>query len=1663
MFMVGLHFFVMWADLLALCVAIPCLLSGVRSAQILIDVCAARGCCGGDENEHDDDVIVDEMAPNEGHPRVEFWEEIIHTVITTSDIKLWKACAGNFLLLGPSLICSVLGLVVSLSLIRTYQLVQTLRTSGHIDKALYSREREIEMMGVVLHQFSLLLVDLLAVCIAIPSLFSGVRSVQLITDVYTADNDQKRWRACFYNLWLLIPSILCATMGLTVCLSGIRTYPLLKDLNNTPHCRKALHSRDEEVEAMKLVGLHFVLLLVDVLALCLAVPCLCSVVRTLQLVVDVLPEKEQSEVQIPTSQTQPEDVAIDILPPFSAVKDADIKRWRACWFNFLLIVPSLISAVLGIICCLSLIRTYPLIADLTHSPFWSKALYSRKNELALMKLIVENFALLFVDLICIVMALVAAMSLIRSYYIYSDLSDAWRNIAMIPSSDRKGRRELQQSIHFICLSNLLLLILDLLVMPATIIVVGTIYRYVKLRRKFKNTMGKQEIPTLVLEPRACVECHGRPGGCAMCNESNGSTDVEANGTTNVETAAQAQQSPVVRLEYSRRGLSAMWTQESLRETPQSTTENARWHSGLDFRKVGEGVRREILYECVQVLIDIPFFVLGIIVLLTIWRSSLLLSGFNQYSSASSRRLLAATQAFFTLVDLVVFIFGFVPLLVTLYRLPVLFSNLKTAFTKVLESPSEIRVNSFRVLFAQGRGHHQGAGAEHSGDARETGGSERAGGSGNTIVLCLAGEKEASKKFILSQAPYLLLCGESTWWDSLSGVLGGPTAMAMRSFLPLRLRQVDLLAVNEQTDSEENVVAFEVPYGVGTLKKSTVEKKLDLIAKAGPHDFVLQLQCQCVSTSSSAPAAPSSRVEEHVLCAIQINCAQLLHSLQTGEAVALDNADIRISRTSAPGQDAFKFLVLAQFLQIIPDLFHFVLVLLTMLNPPHFIMLVVCLFEGKDNWVRRNDALLLSSSKRLKFLFDSGLVHVCGMLNEASKHHLSQKTNIKRVDHNQPAKGSGTFKPADIKRGFHANLPDGTPFEVAMHRPPVEPSVAGQGSPGAGSESPLTLLQRETSKLSREASAGEGSESTPILLRKQISRIAVEKMLCPDDGIDQWNPYVKKNLSEDLRQYLIDLQVLSFAKKESTKHVMGQQLSAEINCLYYHALSYMAALEPDACHSILGHLTNSEVRPSPHMDSGVGLDEGFATPMAVSERASQHHRFPVSLAFEPAAVVFVHGAGFGSSDVEDGKRQAAAGGEESPSAYHEAVAEPGAAPAASGLKWENLGPLRPWGRELTCPELAKAISKTIENLAISELTQGISELTQEEWMGFGIHELCIHDFIKVGAFYFKPAAAAETKAQGAVPAAKTTIGVAEEISVAIAVEAKPLEEANPTFQSPRPVLSINDISPPHFQPVEEAEAAASSAQHESAPAASEAPKNFPSDSDFEISGEIPTLASRASAMGDSVPTAAAAANKQELLRFPAGIGLPAGILVANITNKAAKDAQSQAVMRHAAVVEHMETLKKEIAEEKSSLGIFSRDLSETRYIVRACFSFAFMDLARLLLSLVMLLMLLMTGYRVPTLFRQMYRAEGYTWRMRILQKQCTEVTRDQILVFESIVVFLTVYRAFEYVAELSDIRMRYSEPARHLRRAGHDYMRYTPECMDAHGRTHTHLYTQDIGA
>ena len=141
------------------------------------------------------------------------------------------------------LVTAPVALCTLFSLLRTKQLISSVTSSfGGAGE-----EYDFETRVVCWHEFFALLLDILAICAAIPCALSVVRLPQLVVDLASAarDDDPNEWRrACFSNLVLLIPSIFSAGAGVTALLSVVRTPALIMDLTESGDLHKAVGPSD---------------------------------------------------------------------------------------------------------------------------------------------------------------------------------------------------------------------------------------------------------------------------------------------------------------------------------------------------------------------------------------------------------------------------------------------------------------------------------------------------------------------------------------------------------------------------------------------------------------------------------------------------------------------------------------------------------------------------------------------------------------------------------------------------------------------------------------------------------------------------------------------------------------------------------------------------------------------------------------------------------------------------------------------------------------------------------------------------------------------------------------------------------------------------------------------------------------------------------------------------------------------------------------------------------------------------------------------------------------------------------------------------------------------------------------------------------------------------
>jgi len=161
------------------------------------------------------------------------------------------------------------------------------------------------------------------------------------------------WCAANASLLSSIVNVVSLPVGVCALFSVLRTWQLVSSIRKNDNGSLGVCFE---------CWIEFVYLICDILAICAAVPCLLCGVRAAQLALDCN-EAWRSDSRIE-------------------------REWRcrmACATNFILIIPSLLSAVAGIIAGASIIRTYSFLRDLVESrTHWTGQEYRHDSAMAVL-------------------------------------------------------------------------------------------------------------------------------------------------------------------------------------------------------------------------------------------------------------------------------------------------------------------------------------------------------------------------------------------------------------------------------------------------------------------------------------------------------------------------------------------------------------------------------------------------------------------------------------------------------------------------------------------------------------------------------------------------------------------------------------------------------------------------------------------------------------------------------------------------------------------------------------------------------------------------------------------------------------------------------------------------------------------------------------------------------------------------------------------------------------------------------------------------------------------------------------------------------------------------------------------------------------------------------
>ena len=363
-------------------------------------------------------------------------------------------------------------------------------------------------------------------------------------------------------------------------------------------------------------------------------------------------------------------------------------------------------------------------------------------------------------------------------------------------------------------------------------------------------------------------------------------------------------------------------------------------------KKGVAKRKAVLKQLGALVVDLPFVLMGLLVLLTLWRAPLLIAdareepvdggrprkGRGRYKPLKELRGVIAFQFACLLRDLPCF--GLLLLLAaTLYRLPPTLLKLRAATKRLLLDPVA-HPPELAALTARAALTPKGA-----------------------LRLVLRGTKPAG----FAPTRLSLALGGASFWEKAEEAFGGTAAIG-KTFLPLQLTSKHLRPGSLKEGESE--AALDITIGAG---RKAVERGLAKLVACGDPVITLQL-----AHGRGAGLAVQLRFKpSHAQAALGVT-PQASAAEADAEGLRELGLDLASSSRSAAGevpwlQDAFWSVVLAEALILARDVTHAALGLALALAPWRQLQLLARLLEPKAAWAGRRvlsaHALLLDEQRR----------------------------------------------------------------------------------------------------------------------------------------------------------------------------------------------------------------------------------------------------------------------------------------------------------------------------------------------------------------------------------------------------------------------------------------------------------------------------------------------------------------------------------------------------------------------------------------------------------------------------------------------------------------------------------------------------------------------------
>ncbi|CAK0871657.1 unnamed protein product [Prorocentrum cordatum] len=347
--------------------------------------------------------------------------------------------------------------------------------------------------------------------------------------------------------------------------------------------------------------------------------------------------------------------------------------------------------------------------------------------------------------------------------------------------------------------------------------------------------------------------------------------------------------------------------------------------GRGFLLKGLRFHREVFVQLIGFAMDLPFLLVGLVLLLSGWRADLALRACGRRSGMTygERRRLVGKQFLFLLRD-VAMLGPFALVVITLYRLPSLVLALKARMSRLLAEEPEMQPVEVRLTVPDPKGNP-------------------------TCVV------RASKSPNLSgvASMRLQITGDD-FWKAIAQQKGATMAAAARAMLPLALRhgkEVDLGSVQRGRDEAELSIELQQ-----SVKRKTALKVLQGLPRG--VELLVQLEARLDSGRDA------------VLLAVPLTAGQLADCVASAggrvQQVAqpgLGEGRLQELRGSAAGmlrRDVWWAPVLAEGLQVLTDLAHLALLVGLLACPWRLALALAQLSETRGRRMgRRAGAVLVA--------------------------------------------------------------------------------------------------------------------------------------------------------------------------------------------------------------------------------------------------------------------------------------------------------------------------------------------------------------------------------------------------------------------------------------------------------------------------------------------------------------------------------------------------------------------------------------------------------------------------------------------------------------------------------------------------------------------------------